>query len=248
MFLWDKVLHGCSMMCNDVCLGCLLVYFSWCRSGLLEKEVPMIFIHPLKTGLFRIRLLGAVGKFGMVIPLVDGMVVSRRALGSSSYKSLSLVIPPYQKCPFLPIQNNWGILSSCITWKEIYYNHWWACGTHSNILWLHISSTLELIFNCLTVQKLVFCWKKIVFVLDFLKAKNVHAVESILDREIMLIQLSHLIIELYVFDPMLIHLNGNNNSYSADSIVWIYVWILSVAIRFSHFINLLCTHLTTLVW
>ncbi|XP_031724676.1 ral GTPase-activating protein subunit beta isoform X1 [Anarrhichthys ocellatus] len=52
-----------------------------CRSGLLEKDVPLIFIHPLKTGLFRIRLHGAMGKFGMVIPLVDGMVVSRRALG-----------------------------------------------------------------------------------------------------------------------------------------------------------------------
>lgn len=58
--------------------------FSCCRSGLLEKDVPLIFIHPLKTGLFRIRLHGAVGKFGMVIPLVDGMVVSRRALGNSS--------------------------------------------------------------------------------------------------------------------------------------------------------------------
>ncbi|XP_072305681.1 ral GTPase-activating protein subunit beta isoform X6 [Eucyclogobius newberryi] len=52
-----------------------------CRSGLLEKDVPLIFIQPLKTGLFRIRLHGAVGKFGMVIPLVDSMVVSRRALG-----------------------------------------------------------------------------------------------------------------------------------------------------------------------
>nr|XP_040050152.1 ral GTPase-activating protein subunit beta-like isoform X4 [Gasterosteus aculeatus aculeatus] len=52
-----------------------------CRSGLLEKDVPLIFIQPLKTGLFRIRLHGAMGKFGMVIPLVDGMVVSRRALG-----------------------------------------------------------------------------------------------------------------------------------------------------------------------
>uniref|UniRef100_A0A8C5DL61 Ral GTPase-activating protein subunit beta n=1 Tax=Gouania willdenowi TaxID=441366 RepID=A0A8C5DL61_GOUWI len=52
-----------------------------CRYGLLEKDVPLIFIHPLKTGLFRLRLHGAVGKFGMVIPVVDGMVVSRRALG-----------------------------------------------------------------------------------------------------------------------------------------------------------------------
>ncbi|KAM6977467.1 ral GTPase-activating protein subunit beta-like [Aplochiton taeniatus] len=51
------------------------------RSGLLEKDVPLIFIHPLRTGLFRVRLHGAVGKFSVVIPLVDGMVVSRRALG-----------------------------------------------------------------------------------------------------------------------------------------------------------------------
>lgn len=58
------------------------------RSGLLEKDVPLIFIHPLKTGLFRIRLHGAVGKFGMVIPLVDGMVVSRRALGNTSRPTL----------------------------------------------------------------------------------------------------------------------------------------------------------------
>uniref|UniRef100_A0AAZ3QWQ1 Ral GTPase-activating protein subunit beta n=1 Tax=Oncorhynchus tshawytscha TaxID=74940 RepID=A0AAZ3QWQ1_ONCTS len=52
-----------------------------CRSGLLEKDMPLIFIHPLRTGLFRVRLHGAMGKFNMVIPLVDGMVVSRRALG-----------------------------------------------------------------------------------------------------------------------------------------------------------------------
>ncbi|XP_078508445.1 ral GTPase-activating protein subunit beta [Lissotriton helveticus] len=51
------------------------------RSSTPEKEVPVIFIHPLKTGLFRVKLHGATGKFHMVIPLVDGMVVSRRALG-----------------------------------------------------------------------------------------------------------------------------------------------------------------------
>ncbi|XP_040463902.1 ral GTPase-activating protein subunit beta isoform X3 [Falco naumanni] len=51
------------------------------RSGIPEKEVPVIFIHPLNTGLFRIKLQGATGKFNMVIPLVDGMIVSRRALG-----------------------------------------------------------------------------------------------------------------------------------------------------------------------
>ncbi|XP_069508228.1 ral GTPase-activating protein subunit beta isoform X2 [Ambystoma mexicanum] len=51
------------------------------RSSTPEKEVPVIFIHPLNTGLFRVKLQGATGKFNMVIPLVDGMVVSRRALG-----------------------------------------------------------------------------------------------------------------------------------------------------------------------
>ncbi|KAB0399035.1 hypothetical protein E2I00_004174, partial [Balaenoptera physalus] len=51
------------------------------RSTALEKEVPVIFIHPLNTGLFRIKIQGATGKFNMVIPLVDGMIVSRRALG-----------------------------------------------------------------------------------------------------------------------------------------------------------------------
>uniref|UniRef100_A0A8B9RJQ6 Ral GTPase-activating protein subunit beta n=1 Tax=Astyanax mexicanus TaxID=7994 RepID=A0A8B9RJQ6_ASTMX len=51
------------------------------RSSSSEKDVPVIFIHPLKTGLFRIKLHGAMGKFSMVIPLVDNMVVSRRSLG-----------------------------------------------------------------------------------------------------------------------------------------------------------------------
>ncbi|XP_042615000.1 ral GTPase-activating protein subunit beta isoform X4 [Cyprinus carpio] len=51
------------------------------RSSSSEKDVPIIFIHPLKTGLFRIKLHGALGKFSMVIPLVDNMVVSRRSLG-----------------------------------------------------------------------------------------------------------------------------------------------------------------------
>ncbi|KAM8946350.1 ral GTPase-activating protein subunit beta isoform 2-T2 [Pelodytes ibericus] len=51
------------------------------RNSTPEKEVPVIFIHPLYTGLFRVKVHGASGKFNMVIPLVDGMVVSRRALG-----------------------------------------------------------------------------------------------------------------------------------------------------------------------
>ncbi|XP_043351486.1 ral GTPase-activating protein subunit beta isoform X9 [Dermochelys coriacea] len=51
------------------------------RSTTPEREVPVVFIHPLNTGLFRIKVQGASGKFNMVIPLVDGMIVSRRALG-----------------------------------------------------------------------------------------------------------------------------------------------------------------------
>ncbi|XP_072259767.1 ral GTPase-activating protein subunit beta isoform X6 [Pyxicephalus adspersus] len=51
------------------------------RNSMPDKEVPVIFIHPLYTGLFRVKVHGASGKFNMVIPLVDGMVVSRRALG-----------------------------------------------------------------------------------------------------------------------------------------------------------------------
>lgn len=78
-----------------------------CRSGLLEKDVPLIFIHPLKTGLFRIRLHGAVGKFGMVIPLVDGMVVSRRALGITALSVF--VYSPVPSVSFLClVRNNSG--------------------------------------------------------------------------------------------------------------------------------------------
>lgn len=53
-----------------------------CRSVFYEKDVPVVFIHPLKTGLFRIKLNRNSGKYSLALPLVDGMVVSRRALGS----------------------------------------------------------------------------------------------------------------------------------------------------------------------
>ncbi|KAG7283496.1 hypothetical protein CRUP_035289 [Coryphaenoides rupestris] len=56
-----------------------------CRSGLLEKDIPLIFIHPLKTGLFRMRLHGAVGKFSMVIPLTVINVCRRKRLESDLY-------------------------------------------------------------------------------------------------------------------------------------------------------------------
>ncbi|XP_071374651.1 ral GTPase-activating protein subunit beta-like isoform X1 [Centroberyx affinis] len=46
------------------------------------SDVQLIFIHPLRTGLFRIRFHGNTSsKFSLVVPLVDGTVVSRRSLG-----------------------------------------------------------------------------------------------------------------------------------------------------------------------
>ncbi|XP_017158752.1 ral GTPase-activating protein subunit beta isoform X2 [Poecilia reticulata] len=47
-----------------------------------SSNIQLIFIHPLKTGLFRICFLGnASTKLGLVVPLVNGMVTSRRSLG-----------------------------------------------------------------------------------------------------------------------------------------------------------------------
>ncbi|XP_056022408.1 ral GTPase-activating protein subunit beta-like isoform X3 [Ostrea edulis] len=47
-----------------------------------EKDIFLIFIHALQNGLFRIHMEGNTGRISMAIPLVDGMVVSRRTLGS----------------------------------------------------------------------------------------------------------------------------------------------------------------------
>ncbi|XP_065062908.1 ral GTPase-activating protein subunit beta-like [Rhopilema esculentum] len=46
-----------------------------------EKEICTIFVHPLKTGLYRIKLKTEYGT-SIGGPLVDGMVVSRRVLGN----------------------------------------------------------------------------------------------------------------------------------------------------------------------
>ncbi|KAI1897030.1 hypothetical protein AGOR_G00078920 [Albula goreensis] len=54
---------------------------NWSRTTAAEWEVPLLFIHPLRTGLFLVKLRGSTGKFGSSVPLVDGMVVSKRALG-----------------------------------------------------------------------------------------------------------------------------------------------------------------------
>ncbi|CAG9819469.1 unnamed protein product [Phaedon cochleariae] len=59
-----------------------------CMNTGLEKdsipktsEVLIIFLHLLSTGLFRVHLQGPTGRVSLASPLVDGMVVSRRALG-----------------------------------------------------------------------------------------------------------------------------------------------------------------------
>ncbi|XP_054710281.1 ral GTPase-activating protein subunit beta-like isoform X3 [Uloborus diversus] len=47
-----------------------------------EKDLFVIFVHPLQSGLFQIKLQGPAGKMSIALPLVDGMVVSRRTLGT----------------------------------------------------------------------------------------------------------------------------------------------------------------------
>ncbi|XP_042901218.1 ral GTPase-activating protein subunit beta isoform X2 [Parasteatoda tepidariorum] len=46
-----------------------------------EKDLFVIFVHPLQNGLYQIKLQGPAGKMSLALPLVDGMVVSRRTLG-----------------------------------------------------------------------------------------------------------------------------------------------------------------------
>jgi len=85
------------------------------RSAIPEKEVPVIFIHPLNTGLFRIKLQGAVGKFNMVIPLVDGMIVSRRALGKLKIFGNTRVLRFFLTTIIINLQNTW---SGICHWKK----------------------------------------------------------------------------------------------------------------------------------
>ncbi|XP_074039453.1 ral GTPase-activating protein subunit beta isoform X2 [Leptinotarsa decemlineata] len=57
------------------------------NTGLERDQIPktsdvlVIFLHLLSTGLLRIHLQGPTGRVSLASPLVDGMVVSRRALG-----------------------------------------------------------------------------------------------------------------------------------------------------------------------
>lgn len=46
-----------------------------------SSEVLVIFLHSMASGLLRVHLQGHTGRVGLASPLVDGMVIGRRALG-----------------------------------------------------------------------------------------------------------------------------------------------------------------------
>lgn len=45
------------------------------------SDVLVIGLHLMSSGLLRIHLQGPTGRVGLASPLIDGMIVSRRALG-----------------------------------------------------------------------------------------------------------------------------------------------------------------------
>ncbi|XP_052870106.1 ral GTPase-activating protein subunit beta [Anopheles cruzii] len=51
-------------------------------SGVNASECFIIYLHALSSGLLRVKLQGPVGRMNFAIPLVDGMVVSKRVIGS----------------------------------------------------------------------------------------------------------------------------------------------------------------------
>ena len=50
-------------------------------SSLSDSNLFIIFVHPLQNGLFRINLQSPSSKSALAIPVVGGMVLSRRLLG-----------------------------------------------------------------------------------------------------------------------------------------------------------------------
>lgn len=46
------------------------------------SDVQVIFLQALGSGLMRVRLQGPVSRINLATPLIDGMVVSRRVLGT----------------------------------------------------------------------------------------------------------------------------------------------------------------------
>lgn len=45
------------------------------------NDVLVIGLHLMASGLLRVHLQGPTGRVGLASPLIDGMIVSRRALG-----------------------------------------------------------------------------------------------------------------------------------------------------------------------
>lgn len=54
------------------------------QSGTIPRaaDTYIIFLHALNSGLLRIKLHGCSGRMNFATPLVDGMVVSKRVVGS----------------------------------------------------------------------------------------------------------------------------------------------------------------------
>lgn len=54
------------------------------QSGTIPRasDCYVIFLHSLNSGLLRVKLQGPVGRMSFATPLVDGMVLSRRVVGS----------------------------------------------------------------------------------------------------------------------------------------------------------------------
>ncbi|KAL3997027.1 hypothetical protein ACER0C_009683 [Sarotherodon galilaeus] len=99
-FIVPSLLHSQSMMpCNSSECNLMIVWVerfedieNFPVSGLLShtrsqtemsiSTIQLIYIHPLKTGLYRIHVSeNTTSKFGLVVPLVSGSMVSKRSLG-----------------------------------------------------------------------------------------------------------------------------------------------------------------------
>lgn len=51
-------------------------------TGPRASDCHVIFVHALASGLLRVKLQGPTGRMSFATPLIDGMVVSRRIVGT----------------------------------------------------------------------------------------------------------------------------------------------------------------------
>lgn len=54
------------------------------QHGILPRanDCHIIFLHALNSSLLRVKLQGPTGRMNLATPLVDGMVISKRVLGT----------------------------------------------------------------------------------------------------------------------------------------------------------------------